>query len=69
MNNTEKTPIFLTPTDIGNLLHLCYHKSLDFIKYSGIRYVKIGRCYRVEKEVLLDFLSTHKNINTDEFKV
>ena len=65
-NSCEQS--FLTPEDISKILHLCYNKSLDFIKYSGVKYVRVGRCYRVSEKVFYDFLATHQNINTDEFK-
>lgn len=72
MDNHNKNPTieqtYLTPTDISNTLHICYNKSLDFVKYSGIKYVRIGRCYRVSEKVFYDFLATHHDINIDEFK-
>ena len=66
--NPASNQTYITPEEIGKILHLSYHGALAFVKYSGVKYVKINRCYRVNEKVLFDFLATHKNINTDEFK-
>ena len=47
---------YLTPQEIAEILKISYEKALEFIKYSGIKYTKIGRQYRVEKSTLLTFL-------------
>lgn len=47
---------FLSPDDIAKRLNICYQKSLDFIKYSGLPYLKIGRTYRVSVKVFYDFV-------------
>ena len=38
---------YLTPQEVAELLKISYDKALDFIKYSGVEYVLIGRQYRV----------------------
>ena len=43
---------FLTATDIAEMLQISYESALDFIKYSGIDYIKIGRSYRVSESKL-----------------
>lgn len=58
---------FLSPVEISNLLNICYQNALSFIKYSGIHYIKVGRAYRVKREVLDNFLSEHQDINISEF--
>lgn len=59
---------FFTPFEISKELNICYQNALSFIKYSGIHYVKIGRTYRVRKDVLDKFLSQHEDINISEFR-
>ncbi len=55
---------FLTPHDISRILDICYTKALEFIKFSGIKYSKIGRSYRVKRTTFERFISEHNNINT-----
>ena len=57
---------YLGTSDISEMLGMCYQKTLDFIKYSGIQYVRIGRIYRVRADVLEKFISDNKNINLEE---
>ena len=57
---------YLGTSDISEMLGMCYQKTLDFIKYSGIQYVRIGRIYRVRADVLEKFISDNKNINLKE---
>ena len=38
---------YLTPQEVAELLKISYDKALDFIKYSGVEYVLVGRQYRV----------------------
>lgn len=53
---------FLTPKDISILLKISYVRALDFIKYSGIQYVKIGNQYRVTKHNFESFISSKNNV-------
>lgn len=46
----------LTPHDVADILKVSYETALEFIKYSGIDYVKVGRQYRVSKDKLAAFL-------------
>lgn len=48
---------WLTPIEISKMLQLSYEKTLDFIKTSGVSFVKIGRQYRVSEASLNAFLS------------
>ncbi len=50
-------PTLLTAADISRILKISYHSALDFIKYSGIDYIKIGNQYRVSEEKFRAFLS------------
>lgn len=56
---------FYTPQEIADILSISYEQALSFIKYSGIVYVRIGRLYRVNKDVLHKFLSGKKPIIVD----
>ena len=50
---------YLTPEDIASMLKISYEKALDFIKFSEVNYVKVGRQYRVEEKALLNFLNKY----------
>jgi excisionase family DNA binding protein len=49
-------PVMLTPHDVADILKVSYETALEFIKYSGIDYIKVGRQYRVSKDKLTAFL-------------
>lgn len=49
-------PVMLTPHDVADILKVSYETALEFIKYSGIDYVKVGRQYRISKDKLAAFL-------------
>jgi excisionase family DNA binding protein len=49
-------PVMLTPHDVADILKVSYETALEFIKYSGIDYIKIGRQYRISKDKLTAFL-------------
>jgi excisionase family DNA binding protein len=53
---------FLTPKEVAELLKISYIRALDFIKYSGIQYIKIGNQYRVTKANLEKFLNVKNNV-------
>lgn len=53
----------LTPQEIADILKISYDKALDFIKYSGVPYLQIGRQYRVEKAKFISFLQKSSCIN------
>ena len=38
---------YMTVAEVAEMLKISYDKALDFIKYSGVEYVLIGRQYRV----------------------
>lgn len=61
----EALPEYLTSHEIADLLRLSYDKALDFIKYSGVRYVRLGRQYRVDKKDLMAVLTQKGNIDID----
>ena len=52
----------LTPQEIAEILKISYEKALDFIKYSGVEYIKIGRQYRVDESKLNAFLQKNNDI-------
>ena len=47
----------LTPYDIAELLQVSYDTALEFIKNSGIQYIKVGKQYRVSEKVFHTFIS------------
>ena len=47
----------LTPKDIARILNICYPNAIDFVRYSGIDYIKVGRQYRVSEDKLNAFLA------------
>lgn len=51
---------FYTPKDISTILDISYQNALEFIKYSGITYLKIGRQYRVNTDIFNKYI---KNTN------
>ncbi|MEM1484015.1 excisionase family DNA-binding protein [Oscillospiraceae bacterium PP1C4] len=58
-------PEVLTAEMLAGYLDIGYSKALDFIKYGGISYKKIGNTYRVHKTHFEAWLldSTSKQIN------
>lgn len=54
---SQQLPEMLTPYEIAEIMKISYHKALDFIKYSGIDYVKIGSQYRVSAEKFYAFVN------------
>lgn len=57
---------YIGTSELSQMLGMCYQKTLDFIKYSGIKYVRIGRIYRVRKDVLEKYIQEHQEINLKE---
>ena len=45
-------------------MNICYEDALSLVKYSGIKYVKVGRLYRVEYNEFEKIISTG-NISLD----
>ena len=58
------TTTYLSAQEIAQILKVSYDKALDFIKYSGVAYVKIGRQYRVSAKALEQFLDTETKPKT-----
>ena len=56
-------PKMLTAYEIAEILKISYHKALDFIRYSGIDYIKIGSQYRVSKDKFYAFIAS-KGVKT-----
>lgn len=46
----------LTAQEIAKILKISYHKALDFIRYSGVDYLKIGNQYRVSEDKFKAFV-------------
>ena len=47
----------LTPHEIANIMKISYPTALEFIKHSGIDYIKIGNQYRVCEDKFNDFIN------------
>ena len=47
--------------DIASMLDICYAKALEWIKYSGVPYIKIGRTYHVNIDTFNSFVSAEAN--------
>ena len=54
---------YLTPHEIATMLKISYEKSLAFIKYSGVKYIKVGNQYRVSESALTTFLQKNTDIS------
>lgn len=50
-------PKLLTPHEIADILKVSYPTALDFVKYSGIDYIRVGNQYRVVEEKFYTFLN------------
>ncbi len=59
------TDNYMNTRQISDYIGMCYVKTLDFIKYSGIKYIKIGRTYFIKKETLDKFLNDNIDINSE----
>ena len=46
----------LTPREIAEILQISYPYALEFIKHSGISYIRIGKQYRVSLKAFQKFL-------------
>ena len=53
---------YFTVGEIAEMLKISYDKALDFVKYSGVEYVLIGRQYRVLESKLNAFLYPPKKV-------
>lgn len=63
MNKT--LPEYLTPQEVADLLKISYETALDFIKYSGLDYIRIGRQYRISLDKLRDLLDRDGGVVVD----
>ena len=48
---------FYTPAEIATILKISYEGSLSFIRNSGIKYIKVGRQYRVSERDFNEYIS------------
>ena len=58
-------PTMLSVKDIAVILKVSYDSALEFIKHSGIDYIKVGRQYRVSEEKLTVYLQQQGQIVVD----
>ena len=65
MIKPSKAPKMLTPTEVAKILKVSYDTALNFIKYSGVAYTKIGRQYRVSEDKLNAFLNKKGRVHID----
>jgi hypothetical protein len=47
----------ITAQELSQFLKFGYAKTLSFIKFSGVKYKRIGNSYRVTKQDLVAFLA------------
>lgn len=52
----------LTVKDIKNILNIGLNQAYDIIKMPGFPCVKIGRCYRIDKEQFEKWYHNHERI-------
>lgn len=48
---------FYTPAEIAAILKISYEGALSFIRNSGIKYIKVGRQYRVSEMDFNEYIS------------
>ena len=58
-------PTMLTTKEVAAILKISYDSALEFIKHSGIDYIKVGRQYRVNEEKLTAYLQQQGQIVVD----
>lgn len=58
-------PTMLTAKEVAAILKISYDNALEFIKHSGIDYIKVGRQYRVSEEKLTVYLQQQGQIVVD----
>ena len=57
---------YLGIKDISAIMGICYQKAAALVKYSGLKYNKIGNIYLVSKDELTSFLNNNQVINLKE---
>ena len=62
MVKTSNISKMLTPSDIAKILNVSYDTALNFVKYSGIPYIKIGHQYRVNEAALEAVLASEETL-------
>jgi excisionase family DNA binding protein len=62
----SEMPEIIDAKIIGEYLQISYEKSLQFIKYSGIPYLKLGNTYRLYRDSLTKWIQSSE---TKIFKV
>jgi len=61
----DSLPDILCPKDVAGALGIGYVKALKLIRYGGMRYIQIGRVYRISKDNFLDWLNCSQPIVID----
>lgn len=51
---------YFSPQDVADTFGISYDKALEFIKFSGVEFVQIGRQYRVSENKLNEYLYPKK---------
>lgn len=51
-------PELLTAYEIAKILKISYHGALDFIRHSGVDYIRIGNQYRVSADKFRAFIAS-----------
>ena len=50
-------PDLLTPKEVASVLKISYEGALNLMRYGGLKFVKIGRKYRVKASDLSAFIN------------
>ncbi len=56
---------FYTAQEISKMMKISYQKALSLIRYSGMRYIKIGRQYRVSVDAFNEFTKSTNVVETN----
>ena len=61
----DSLPDVLNARDIADFLNIGYAKALRLIRFGGMRYIQIGRVYRISKTNFIDWLDCEQSMIID----
>lgn len=59
---SSRNDVYLTPEEIASILKISYGTALNFIKWSGIAFCRLGRLYRVNEKDFYEFINKNKPV-------
>jgi len=65
IENFQDLPVVLTVPEMAKVLRISRSKAYSLSKETGFPTIKIGRCIRVSKHELLQWLGKHFEANND----